>query len=367
MANFSLVNMRHPFKTILASAALAGILGLLFLGIGVVIYGRTGGKELAERLGVPRPAIIAHRGASYLAPEETAPAYLLAREMGVDYLELDLQRTKDGVLIALHDDDLRRTTNIAEVFPGRKADTVDKFTFTELQSLDAGSWFNMRFPDRARASFKNVRILRLEDVMDIAEGGSHKPGLYIETKSARRFPGIEKQLVEILTARGWTKPLPRGVSESPRTEHVRVPAKVIFQSFEADSLARLKELAPQVPATLLIDEAMMTKDGWDGVLRSAKHVAVGIGTWGYRWSRDPGWSIKDAPNRYFIVWPWYTGQAHRAGLLVHPWTIDDRWEMWMVSLFGADGFFTNRPDLALLFYGRADHIDLKPMWERFGY
>ena len=359
--------MRYPLKTVLASAVLAGVLGLLFLGIGLVIYGRTGGKELAERLGVPRPAIIAHRGASYLAPEETAPAYLLAREMGVDYLELDLQRTKDGVLIALHDDDLRRTTNIAEIFPGRKADTADKFTFTELQSLDAGSWFNMRFPDRARASFKNVRILRLEDVINIAEGGPNKPGLYIETKSARRFPGIEKQLVEILTARGWTKPLPRGVSESPRTEHVRVPAKVIFQSFEADSLARLKELAPQVPATLLIDEAMMRKDGWEGVLRRAKQVAVGIGTWGYRWSRDPGWSIKDAPNRYFIVWPWYTGQAHRAGLLVHPWTIDDRWEMRMVSLFGADGLFTNRPDLALLFYARADHIDLKPMWERIGY
>ncbi len=359
--------MHFPFKGILAAAVLAGILGLVFLGIGVVVYGRTGGKELAERLGAPRPAIIAHRGASYFAPEETGPAYLLAREMGVDYLELDLQRTKDGVLVALHDDDLRRTTNIAEVFPGRTMDTVDTFTFTELQSLDAGSWFNMRFPDRARASFENVRILRLEDVMDIAEGGSHKPGLYIETKSAQRFPGVEKRLVEILTARRWIKPLPRGVSESPPTERVRVPARVIFQSFEADSLARLKELAPQVPATLLIDEAMMRKEGWDGILMSAKQVAFGIGTWGYHWSRDPGWSVKDAPDRYLTVWPWYTGQAHRAGLLVHPWTIDDRWEMWMVSFFGADGFFTNRPDLALLFYGRADHIDLKPMWEKIGY
>ena len=73
--------MRYPFKSIVASAVLAGILGLLFLGSGVVMYGRTGGKELAQRLGVPRPAIIAHRGASYFAPEETGPAYLLAREM----------------------------------------------------------------------------------------------------------------------------------------------------------------------------------------------------------------------------------------------------------------------------------------------
>jgi glycerophosphoryl diester phosphodiesterase len=359
--------MRYPFKTILASAVLAGILGLLFLGIGVVMYGRTGGRELAERLGVPRPAIIAHRGASYFAPEETGPAYLLAREMGVDYLELDLQRTKDDVLIAVHDDDLRRTTNVAEVFPGREMDPVDKFTFTELQSLDAGSWFNRRFPDRARASFKNVRILRLEDVINIAEGGFHKPGLYIETKSAHRFPGIEKQLVEILTSRGWIRALHTGDSQSPRTESGRGPARVIFQSFEPDSLALLKELAPQIPAVLLIDETMMRKDGWNTLLRRAKQVGVGIGTWGYGWSRDPNWSIKDAPNRYLTTWPWYIGQAHRAGLLVHPWTIDDRWEMWMVSLFGADGFFTNRPELALLFYGRADRIDLKPMWERIGY
>jgi len=359
--------MRYPFKTILASAVLAGILGLLFLGIGVVMYGRTGGKELAERVGVPRPAIIAHRGASYLAPEETGPAYLLAREMGVDYLELDLQRTKDGVLIAVHDDDLRRTTDIAEVFPGREMDTVDKFTFAELQSLDAGSWFNRRFPDRARAYFKNVKILRLEDVMNIAEGGFHKPGLYIETKAARRFPGVEKQLVGILTARGWIGPLLRGVSESPQTERGRVPARVIFQSFEPDSLALLKQLAPQVPAVFLIDETMMRKEGWNALLSKAKQVGVGIGTWGYHWSRDPGWSIKDAPNRYLTTWPWYTGQAHRAGLLVHPWAVDDWWEMWMVSLFGADGLFTNRPEVALVFYDRADHVDLKAMWERIGY
>jgi glycerophosphoryl diester phosphodiesterase len=353
--------MRFSFKT-LACAVLAGIFVVLFFGIGIVIYGRTVGKELAERLGVPRPAIIAHRGASYFAPEETAPAYLLAREMGVDYLELDLQRTKDGVLIGVHDDDLRRTTNIADVFPDRKIDTVDKFTFAELQTLDAGSWFNMRFPDRARASFKNVRILRLEDVINIAEGGFHKPGLYIETKSAGRFSGIEKQLVEILTARGWIKP-PRRVSAPLQAER----ARVIFQSFEPDSLALLKELAPQVPAVLLIDETMMKKDGWDALLKKAKQLGAGIGTWGYQWSRDPGWSTKDAPNRYLTTWPWYTGQAHRAGLLVHPWTIDDRWEMWMVSLSGADGFFTNRPESALLFYRRADHIDLKPIWERIGY
>ena len=79
--------MLYPFKSVVASAALAGSLGLLFLAIGVVTYGRSGGKE----------------------PKS------LPRAMGIGYLELDLQRTKDGVLIALHDDNLRRATNIADV------------------------------------------------------------------------------------------------------------------------------------------------------------------------------------------------------------------------------------------------------------
>ena len=64
------------------------------------------GQRISEEAGVPHPAVIAHRGASYYAPEETEPAYLLARDLGATYLELDLQRTKEGVLIAFHDDTL---------------------------------------------------------------------------------------------------------------------------------------------------------------------------------------------------------------------------------------------------------------------
>jgi glycerophosphoryl diester phosphodiesterase len=361
--------MRYAFKTILATVVLTGVLASLILGTVVFLSAPSRGRHLAESLGIPHPAIIAHRGASYLAPEGTRPAYLLAREMGADYLELDLQRTRDGVLIVLHDSDLRRTTNVAEVFPGREMESVDKFTFAELQKLDAGSWFNTQFPDRARASFKNVRILRLEDVIDIAEGASYKLGLYIETKAAGRFPGIERQLVETLTARGLINlqhnppsgPKPSGAGGTTN------PARVIFQSFEADSLALLKKLAPQVPAVLLIDETMMSTEGWESLLRKAKRLGAGIGTWGYRWSRNPDWSVKDAPRRYLTTWPWLTGQAHRAGLLVHPWTIDDLWEMWTVFLFGADGLFTNRSEVAIVFYGRAEHLDLKSLWQRTGY
>ena len=312
------------------------------------------GEALVQALGIPRPAVIAHRGASYLAPEETRPAFLMARVLGADYLEFDIQRTQDGVLIALHDDTLLRTTNVAEVFPGRENDTVDTFTFAELQQLDAGAWFNRRFPDRARASFAGLRILRLEEVMEVVEAGPQHPGIYIETKAALRFPGIEEQLVAALAERGWIGGGAKG------------KARLIFQSFEPESLVRLRELAPNVPRLLLIDEVMTSRDTWEGLLRKAAGIGSGIGTWGRRWASGPDWSEKAAPKRYVTTGPWYTGQAHRAGLFVHAWTIDDRWELWTLRLWGADGVFTNRPEVALASYGRGTR-DLDSLWKTIGY
>jgi len=117
----------------------------------------------------------------------------------------------------------------------------------------------------------------------------------------------------------------------------------------------------------LIDEVMIAKDGWDAVLKEAAQVGMGIGTWGYRWAYGPDWSIKNAPTRYVMTWPWYTGQAHKAGLFVHPWTIDHPWEMWAVWLTGADGVFTNRTEAAIGVYGRRSSTELVKLWERIGY
>ena len=147
---------------------------------------------------IPTNLVIAHRGVPYYAPEETLPAYLLARDLGADYLEADLQRTKDGRIIALHDDNLRRTTNIADVFPERADDLVSSFTWNELQKLDAGSWFNGAYPDLARDSYKNLKIISLDQLIVLAEQGKHNPGLYLETKHPEQFPGIEEDLKKLL-------------------------------------------------------------------------------------------------------------------------------------------------------------------------
>ena len=135
---------------------------------------------------IPTNLVIAHRGVPYYAPEETLPAYLLARDLGADYLEADLQRTKDGIIIALHDDNLRRTTNIADVFPERSDDLVSSFTWDELQKLDAGSWFN--------ESYAGEKIPTLDEVFELLGTNVYYD---IEIKHIDKKHGeFEKKLVE---------------------------------------------------------------------------------------------------------------------------------------------------------------------------
>lgn len=106
---------------------------------------------------------------------------------------MDLQRSKDGVLFALHDNNLQRTTDVASKFPERKDASATAFTMAELKTLDAGSWFNAKYPDRARPSYAGLKILTLDEIIDIAQANpQHKPGLYIETKSRSCFPGSKK-------------------------------------------------------------------------------------------------------------------------------------------------------------------------------
>lgn len=157
---------------------------------------------------VPDYAVMAHRGSTFWAPEETESAWRWAREMGADYLESDLQCTKDGVILANHDDNLKRTTNIENVYSelvpatrkafymrhgmseeeAEKLVAADKASFRpyyamsymyeELLALDAGSWFNETSIEQARKSFaeKHQYVSALEDQIRYAEGKMLKRG-----------------------------------------------------------------------------------------------------------------------------------------------------------------------------------------------
>jgi glycerophosphoryl diester phosphodiesterase len=281
---------------------------------------------------MPHHAVIAHRGASYLAPEETEPAYILARELGADYLEFDIQLTLDGVPVLFHDDTLERTTNIAEVFPGWESSPVSAFSLDDLKSLDAGSWFNATYPDRARPSYKGLEILSLDDVIRIASSGRPGQRLYIESKNPEANPGVEKKIVTTLKNAGW-------LDES----------RIVFQSFSIDSLKRFQQAAPEIPRVYLINENMEKESGLNKFLNDAAGCADGIGP---------------VVN---IAWPRYIKKAHSKGMFVHVYMIDTLWQGTLVNCFGADGVFTDRCDLLLKYYRRGIKESPESILTRYGY
>jgi glycerophosphoryl diester phosphodiesterase len=302
----------------------------------IMILGNTSyandGSSLFLKTGIPPKAVIAHRGASWFAPEETEPAYILAREFGADYLEFDIQLTSDGVPVLFHDDTLERTTNVAEIFPNRKPDAVSAFTLSELKKLDAGSWFNIKNPDRARSSYKGLPVLTLEEVIKIASSGRPGQRLYIESKSPEINFGVEEKIVSVLTTAGWLD-----------------KSKVVFQSFSLDSLKRFRELAPEISRVYLVDEKMEKESGLDRIVKDAAAVADAIGPVGY------------------IAWPWNIRKAHKAGLVVHVYTINALWQVRLVNLFGADGIFTDRCDMLLKHYSRDSKENPADILKGYGY
>lgn len=323
------------------------------------------GEALAKAAHIPWPAVIAHRGASFDAPESTRAAYLLARELGADYLEMDLQRTRDGHLIALHDTNLKRTTDIATQFPERQDQPVSQFTLAKLRTLDAGSWFNQAYGARARAQYAGLKILTLDEIIDIAEQNpQHRPGLYIETKAPQLFPGIEKDLQAKLLQRGWVT----------AQGEVAGGHRLILQTFERNSLTLLDQAMHGVPKILLL---WVGKGGMTPVSDKPFDAASGQSKAAYyaqqqpkdhaefeRWldfakangatGTGPSAALTQGGDQSYmdLVQPWMNQLTHDKGLLVHVYTVDDPLDYKKVMNAGVDGIFTNRASELLKFYQR---------------
>jgi glycerophosphoryl diester phosphodiesterase len=362
----------------------------LMLGLGQAqAASEPGPTALASRLGIPHPAVIAHRGASFDAPESTAAAYKLARDLGADYLEMDLQRSKDGVLFALHDNNLQRTTDVATRFPDRKDSPANAFTMAELKTLDAGSWFNTAYPDRARPSYAGLKILTLDEIIDIAQGNPlHKPGLYIETKEPKQFPGIERDLKDKLQDRGWLSPAGSKLAKSDLAVG-QGKGKVVLQTFEKSSLELLEKEMPKVPKILLLwvgegsiepkSKVTFAESGdKDKATYYAKQEpkdkaefqqwveyakaqgAIGIG---------PSAALTQGGDQSYsdLVKPWMNQFTHDQGLLVHVYTIDDAVDYQKVTDAGVDGIFTNRASELLKFYKRPAAGTVAQLLQNNGY
>jgi glycerophosphoryl diester phosphodiesterase len=277
--------------------------------------------------------LIAHRGASAYAPEHTLPAYRLALDMGADFIEPDLQVTKDGQLIALHDETLERTTNVQEAFPDRfrqevvRGESVRRwhavdFTLDEIRSLDAGAWF--------APQFAGERVPTFAEVIELARG---RAGIIPETKSPEVYSGLGHSMERLVMAELERFGLERRDAD-PATP-------VVIQSFSRASLEILgHELGSDLPLVFLLSageesERMLSAEG----LAEIRGFATAIGP----------------TKRLLLEDPEAVERAHAAGLTVIPYTFDGaspgafptvRDEMaHFVHELGVDGLFTNNPDL----------------------
>ncbi|WP_175639330.1 glycerophosphodiester phosphodiesterase [Metabacillus schmidteae] len=244
---------------------------------------------------------VAHRGASGHAPEHTIAAYELGEEMKGDYIEIDLQMTKDGHLIAMHDETVNRTTNGTGL--------VKEKTLEEIKELDAGSWFNEKYPEYAKEEYEGLQVPTLEEVFERFGRGAD---YYIETKSPDVYPGMEEKLLELLEEYKLT-----GVNG--RSSHV------IIQSFSQESLLKMHELNSQIPLVQLKSyrsPATITEEE----IKEIKEYAVGVG---------PNFARIDKA---------YVEKVRENGLHIHPYTINEKDDLRKALEWGVTGVFTNFPD-----------------------
>ncbi|MGA9347578.1 MAG: glycerophosphodiester phosphodiesterase [Anaerolineae bacterium] len=245
----------------------------------------------------------AHRGASRDAPENTLAAFRLAREMGADGVELDVQASKDGEAVVIHDFTVDATTD-------GQGPVRDK-TLAELKELDAGSWFDARFAGQ--------RIPTLQEV--IVEVG-HQLLLNIELK-AKVFSSasLVAEVVRLI-------------------EDHNLVHRAIVSSFSPLALRRVKRLNHHIPTGLLY------------YFDLPAHLIRAL----FAFLADP-----DAlhPEKHLVAQE-YTRWAKERGYRVNAWTVDEPAEMERLIALGVDGIITNRPDVLreILEIGeyRGDHV-----------
>lgn len=244
--------------------------------------------------------VYAHRGASGQAPENTAAAFKLAIAQHADLIETDVQETKDGALVLIHDTALDRTTDVEQRYPGRAPWKVGDFTLAEIRTLDAGSWYAPKFAGE--------RIPTLDEFLDLVHD---RIGVDLELKSPGLYPGIEQKVADTLgDHKGW-------VGKSPK-EHL------VVSSFDWESLRAFHKLLRDVPVSAITSQVPDTDELTD-LARWADSCAADF----HHLDRGTADRVRDA------------------GLGLIAWTVDKPEHMRQMFAWGATAIATDRPQVAL--------------------
>ena len=227
--------------------------------------------------------VIAHRGYSSAYPENTQAAFAGALAAGADYIETDVQMTKDGQAVLFHDDTLERVMGVQ----GRIAD----YTYEELSGMDAGTWFS--------DDYAGERIVTLQQMLELVRDSDVK--IYLELKDIGNLEGFEETVLAATDAADMTK-------------------RCVFASFCYEYLKHLKELDAdvQVLYNTLSADAGLTEEF------PAEYYGIAV----------------DAVTAEAVL------EAHAASRRVFVWTADTPGQMKRLQEMGVDGIVTNDPGLA---------------------
>jgi glycerophosphoryl diester phosphodiesterase len=225
--------------------------------------------------------VIAHRGASRAAPENTLSAMEKAIEFGADYAECDVFQTKDGEIVLFHDEEMERTT-------GQKGMIWD-YTLAELKELEVGSWFS--------EEFRGEPIPTLREVIQLVKG---KIKLNIEVKVSGNDPNIAQKVADIIRSESISK-------------------ECLVTSFEKPVIEKVKEIAPELITGFIFDE---------------EHPPdIFEGNWEY------------VCTKRNIVDEEFVQKAKQKGKKIFVWTVNYPAEMKKLIALGVDGIITDVPDI----------------------
>jgi len=246
-----------------------------------------------------KPLIIAHRGASELAPENTFAAFQKAIEDGADGIEFDVRLTRDLVPVVYHDAKLKRL--------GRCKGHVSNFMSSELQTLDVGSWFNEKNPGKSNGKFSLETVPTLERLLEFL--GGYKGLLYVEMKC--REDG--------------TDALPEAVCRTIRQSDL-LP-QIIVKSFNLEAVRRIRRLLPEVRTAALFAPKILD------VLQKKKRLL----------KKAQECEADEISIHFSLATEKFIRRAEKKNLPVTIWTADSpSWVKRAVNL-GINAIITNNP------------------------
>lgn len=284
-------------------AIIAGLAALY--GIAGLIIPRADEKPAVTE---HRWQVIAHQGGNHLRPDNTMVAFRNAVELGVDALEMDVHGTADGELVVIHDETVDRTTNGSGL--------VREMTLEEIRELDAAyHWPHHEETDEYPYRGRGVKIPTLEEVLRAF------PDVPMTIEIKQREPSVVRQFGELL-------------QRYDREQHT------IVASFHPDVMREFRRQFPRFATS-----------GVEPEIRTFYVMKTVFAGWLYPPPME-AFQVPETSGDLQVITPRFVRAAHRRGINVQVWTINDRDSMRRILDAGVDGIITDRPDLLLEELGR---------------